>query len=381
MKKPNFSTCHPSTQQMRNTEESLCNVLFVGEKRMDTIRWEFYPLVANHDLARKWLEIQVYLQLASTTIDAYGRSLNDFLGFCTTQNVQPEAITREHVALYVHDLANRPNPKGSNILSIQSGRGLSNSTMQLRITVVRLFCDSLIERQVREDNPVGRGYYVPGKAFGGARDRGLIPHYQKLPWIPSDEEWKSILHSLKEERLRNQVMMLIAYDGALRREELVRLEISDFDFAHQQIRVRAENTKNGLERIVGYGTVTSRLLEAYLRQRRELSAKRGPLFLSESHRNTAGPLSLVMWSKVVQKIAQRVGLPRFTTHTSRHLRLTHMARAHMELHQIATYAGHRSLQTTMLYIHLSGVELTEAVTRSLAGFEHWMKTVFGEVTP
>jgi integrase/recombinase XerD len=34
-----------------------------------------------------------------------------------------------------------------------------------------------------------------------------------------------------------------------------------------------------------------------------------------------------------------------------------MARAHMDLHQIALYAGHASLQTSMLYIHLSGVEL------------------------
>ncbi len=172
-------------------------------------------------------------------------------------------------------------------------------------------------------------------------------------------------------------MLLIAYDGALRREELVRLSIDDFDFAYRQIRVRAEHAKNGRERIVGYGKATSRFLEAYLRQRRTLSAKRGPLFLSESHRNASDPLALVTWSKIVQKLACRAGLSRFTTHTPRHLRLTHMARANMELHQIATYAGHKSLTTTMLYIHLSGVELTEAVTRSLAGFEQWLDTILG----
>ena len=139
--------------------------------------------------------------------------------------------------------------------------------------------------------------------------------------------------------------------------------------------------RSGRERIVGYGSVASRLLEAYLRHRHALSPKPGPLFLSESHRNRAHPLSLVMWSKAVQKIASRADLPRFTTHTPRHLRLTHMARARMDLHQIAIYAGHTSLQTTMLYIHLSGVELTEAVQRSLAGFEHWMEVVLGEEKP
>jgi integrase/recombinase XerD len=345
---------------------------------MTEIRWEQYPLVAEHKLARHWLQRQAYLQLAPTTIDAYGRGLNDYLSFCLKQNIQPEAVTRDLVALYVHDLASRPNPKGAKILSIESGYGLSNSTMQQRITVLRLFCDSLIEQQLRQDNPVGRGHYVPGRAFGGVRDRGLLPHYQKLPWIPSDLEWREILQQLRNERLRNQVMLLLAYDGALRREELVRLEIRDFDFAYRQIRVCADHAKNGRERVVGYSKVTSRLLEAYLQHRRTLSEKHGPLFLSESHRNATHPLALVTWSKLVQKIAQQTNLPRFTTHTLRHLRLTHLARSHMDLHQIALYAGHASLQTSMIYIHLSGVELTEAVSRSLATFERWIEMSLSE---
>lgn len=348
---------------------------------MTEIRWEQYPLVVQHELARNWLQRQAHLQLAPTTVDAYGRCLNDYLGFCVRHNAQPEAVTRDLVALYVQDLASRPNSKGTNILSIESGRGLSNSTMQQRITVLRLFCDSLVEQQLRQDNPVGRGHYVPGRAFGGIRDRGLIPHYQKLPWLPSDEEWQRVLLSLTGELLRNQVMLLLAYEGALRREELVTVEMNDFDFAYRQIRIRAEHAKNGRERVVGYGKVTSRFLEAYLQQRRALSLKRGSLFLSESHRNTSNPLSLVMWSKVVQKIAQRANLPQFTTHTPRHLRLTHMARSHMDLHQIALYAGHASLETTMRYIHVSGVELTESVSRSLAGFEQWMAMILGETVP
>src|SRR5438132_131319 len=245
---------------------------------MNEIRWELYPLVAASERSRAWLQLQSHLQLAPKTIDAYGRSLNDFLAFCQRCGMVPETITREQVGLYVHDLAHRPNPKGAKLLSIESGRGLSNSTMQQRITVLRLFCDSLVERQFRQDNPVGRGHYVPGKAFGGARSRGLIPRDQKLPWLPSDQNWQTVLRSLEGELLRNQVMLLIAYDGALRREELVRLEVGDFDFAYRQVRVQAEHAKNRRERVVGYGKTTSRFLEAYLRQRRTLSTARGQLF-------------------------------------------------------------------------------------------------------
>ena len=127
---------------------------------MEEIRWELYPLVAASERSRSWLQIQCHLQLAPKTIDAYGRSLNDFLAFCQRSEIVPETITREQVALYVQDLAHRPNPKGAKLLSIESGRGLSNATMQQRITVLRLYCDSLIERQLRQDNPVGRGHRI-----------------------------------------------------------------------------------------------------------------------------------------------------------------------------------------------------------------------------
>jgi integrase len=152
----------------------------------------------------------------------------------------------------------------------------------------------------------------------------------------------------------------------------VRLEIADFDFAYRQIRVRAEHAKKGSERVVGYSSVASQFLETYLSERRALSAQRGPLFLPESRRNKASPLSLIMWSKMVEGLAHKAEVPQFTTHTPRHLRLTQMTRAHMDLHQIALYACHKSLQTTMRHVHLRGIELTEAVSRNLAGFEQWI---------
>jgi len=153
-------------------------------EKMRAIRWELYPRVADSELPHQWLQIQAHLQLTPKTIDAYGRCLEDYLSFCSRHSLAPQLATREHIALYIHDLATRSNPRGPNILSIQSGRGLSNATMQQRITVVRLFYDYLVEQQLRSDHPVGRGHYVQGKGFGGTRDKGLLPHYQKLPWIP-----------------------------------------------------------------------------------------------------------------------------------------------------------------------------------------------------
>jgi integrase/recombinase XerD len=49
------------------------------------------------------------------------------------------------------------------------------------------------------------------------------------------------------------------------------------------------------------------------------------------------------------------------------MRLTHLARAGFELLEIARYAGHRQLETSTVYIHLSGRELGEKVADACAG--------------
>ncbi|NIY64186.1 tyrosine-type recombinase/integrase [Streptomyces malaysiensis] len=52
-------------------------------------------------------------------------------------------------------------------------------------------------------------------------------------------------------------------------------------------------------------------------------------------------MSLWTWSKVVRRIALEAGVERFSTHTTRHLCLTDLARMGWEVHAIATFAGHR----------------------------------------
>jgi site-specific recombinase XerD len=153
------------------------------------VRWERYPLVAASPLARGWLQLQADLGLAANTIEAYGRALQDYLTFSRQMAVAPETAPRTHIAAYLRGLTTRPSPRGAGVWGRDAAAGLANATLQQRLVAVRLFYDHLIEEGVRADNPVGRGRYTPGKGFGGARERGLIPRYQKLPWLPSDEQW------------------------------------------------------------------------------------------------------------------------------------------------------------------------------------------------
>ena len=309
---------------------------------------EKWPVLGRCERAAEWLQIWSDLGRAPRTIDAYGRGLAEYLQVCERDGIDPLTANRSQVAAFVRELTSRPSRRGPNVVALDSGVGLANATLQQRLVPVRLFYDFLVEEGVRESNPVGRGRYASGRGRGAAR--GLVPRMVKLPWIPAEAEWLRVLEVFRVEPIRNRVMLALAYDAALRREELCALRTDDLDPAYRTLRVRAETTKTGRERVVPYSAPTGVLLGQYLRHRAAISRARGPLFLSESRRNHAQPMTLWTWSKVVRRAALAAEVPRFSTHTTRHLCLTDLARMGWEIHAIASFAGHRSTESTMHYI-------------------------------
>src|SRR6266566_3332377 len=219
---------------------------------------EKWPVLGRHEQAAVWLGIWTDLGRAPRTIDAYARGLSEYLLVCEREGIDPVTANRANVAAYVRELTSRPHHRGVNVVTIDSGAGLANATIQQRLVPVRLFYDFLMEEGLRESNPVGRGRYTPGRR--GGRQRGLVPRLSKLPWIPSDQEWLRLLAVARGGPVRNRVMLALAYDAALRREELCSLRTDDLDPAHRTLRIRAEVTKNRLERVVPYSAATGVLL-------------------------------------------------------------------------------------------------------------------------
>lgn len=301
---------------------------------------EKWPVLGRYERAAEWLRIWTDLGRAPRAIDAYARGLAEYVEMCEREGVDPVTAGRAHIGVFVRELTERPSRRGANVVALGSGSGLSNATIQQWIVSVRLFYDHLMEEGLRDSNPVGRGRYTPGRRRGG-HQRGLVPRWTKLPWILTEQQWRDVLAVAAEGPVRNRVMLSLAYDAALRREELCSLCTDDLDPAHRTLRIRAETTKNRLERVVPYSAATGVLLSSYLAHRARISRARGPLFLSESRRNHAQPLSLWTWSKVVRRIALAAEVPQFSTRTTRHLCLTDLARMGWELHAIATFAGHR----------------------------------------
>jgi site-specific recombinase XerD len=301
-------------------------------------RWDRIPTVAAAPEARAWLSFQACRGLALNTLDAYGRNLERYLRFLNGES--PWEIKQDGVGAYL---------RGLGCVDNGSETSLANATIQQHLATLRLFYDYLVEERRCTRNPFRRGE--------GAWARSLIQREHRLPWIPNEEEWCRILAVASQECARNKVMLALSYDAALRREELCLLETGDIDPSRRVLRIRAETTKNRRERVLPYSATTGELYGLYLDHRRTLTRERGPLFLSESRRNRCAPVSIWTWSKVVAAIARRAGVNGFSPHTLRHLCLTDLARADWDIHEIAMFAGHRNIETTMIYVHLSARDL------------------------
>jgi integrase/recombinase XerD len=332
------------------------------------VRWERYKRVAENLHAREWLKFQAARGLAANTIEAYGRDLDSYLEFLQSQDISFESVIRPTIGAYVRSITDVAVPRVRK-KGLQARTTLAHATLQQHLTVVRLFHDFLVEERICARNPLRPT--VAGRSF--------IQRQHRLPWIPNEEDWQTILEACKQEPLRNRVMLAMSYDAALRREEICSLDTMDIDPAHRMVRIRAEKTKNRTERIVPYSPATSELFGSYLLIRRALSRERGPLFLSESCRNYGQPISIWTWTKAIARVAERSNLPRFTPHSLRHLCLTDLARANWDIHEIATFAGHRGVQTTALYVHLSGRDLANKLARGMAEIHARRVATMGEV--
>ena len=95
-----------------------------------------WPVLIRHQQAAEWLQVWGDLGRAPRTIDAYARGLTEYLTMCERDRVDPLTANRAHIAVYVRELTERPSHRGANVVSIDSGAGLANATIQQRLYVL-----------------------------------------------------------------------------------------------------------------------------------------------------------------------------------------------------------------------------------------------------
>jgi integrase/recombinase XerD len=193
---------------------------------------------------------------------------------------------------------------------------------------------------------------------------------QTLPLVLSREQVAALLRAVQLPRYR--AILGLIYHTGLRVGEAVRIERRDFrDTATAHPRLHVRCGKGGKDRFVPLSPAMVEALRAWWRTHRH------PTFLfpgpSSGWRERAQPadaaqhahthLSVSAVQHTFRLARATAGLPaEATVHTLRHCYATHLLEEGVSLRLISQYLGHASLETTLIYTHLT--PLNEARTRA-----------------
>ena len=65
------------------------------------------------------------------------------------------------------------------------------------------------------------------------------------------------------------------------------------------------------------------------------------------------PMPIGSLQRLIVVARKELGLPEATAHTLRHSFATHLVEAGASLHTVQALLGHKNIQTTMVYLHLT----------------------------
>lgn len=200
-----------------------------------------------------------------------------------------------------------------------------------------------------------------------------IAQPQVLPVVLSRPEVATVLGAVREPRFR--VALRLIYHAGLRVGETVRIECKDIHGRERPPRLHVKNGKGGKDRYVPLSPPMVEELRGWWRCHRHPrwlfpSPGRGwadrACSLSEAMGQSESFMSVSSVQMAFRLARAACGAnPAATVHTLRHSYATHLLEEGISLRQIGAYLGHESLDTTVIYTHLTAV--SEARTQAALG--------------
>ncbi len=262
---------------------------------------------------------------------------------------EPADVTSADVFVF---LGQQRTPRHEKVVRIEDGEaGLSARTIARRVSSVAGLFEYLIvcgDAGV-ERNPVPRG--LAGRR-AGQRGRGgvrLVRRPQTLPRVLSPVEVGALLGALRTQRDRAIVLAMLL--AGLRRCEVLGLRLQDVNSGEQRLFVASG--KGGRERIVSVSGRFFQALGEYLETERPPEVLTDAVFVVLKGPRRGLPLSPAGLEEVIDGVRARAGLPRLTCHMLRHTCLTRLREQGMSLEALQAQAGHASIDSTRIYLHLA----------------------------
>jgi integrase/recombinase XerD len=291
---------------------------------------------------------------------------HDLKVFFSIVGKDPAAVTTADVFGFIK--AQRAPRRGPKVVRLEDGEaGLSARTIKRRLASVSAFYAYLVARGDRgvEANPVPRG--TANRRPAGRPGRwgsSLIRTPRTLPRVLSPGEADDFMAALRTHRDRAMVEAMLL--GGLRRCEVLGLRLQDISAGERRLFI-AEG-KGGHQRRVPVSRRFFMTLSAYLTEERP-AAGTDRVFVVLKKPRRGAPLSAYGLDQIVEDARARAGIARLTCHQLRHTCLTRLREAGMALEAVQAQAGHRSIESTRIYLHLANTWLAEEYTRAADAIE------------
>ncbi len=243
--------------------------------------------------------------------------------------------------------------------------GLSARTIARRLSSVSGLYAYLVARGDTpvQVNPVPRGL-LTRRQGGSVRSRTvpLVRVPRTLPRILPPQEADRLIAALRTQRDRAMVLAMLL--AGLRRCEVLGLRFEDVQVADRRLAV--VEGKGGHHRVVPAAGRFFGALGDYLHDERPVTAATNRVFVVLKGPRRGMPLSAEGLDEILDGARGRAGLAHATCHELRHTCLTRLREAGMALEAVQAQAGHRSIESTRVYLHLANDWLAGEYRRAAA---------------
>ena len=268
--------------------------------------------------------------LTDHTLQGYSTYIKAYLDYLTEiLHKSPEDVSWDELRDYIR--------------WIQNTRDLSDRTVNCVISQLRFFT-----------------MYVLHKPW----DHTQLP-FRKfdtyMPFVPSKEETWQFISTIPDLKVRTMVTLM--YSSGLRIGEVCSLRYENIQ--RKNMRIHIPHSKNRQDR---YAILSSHALDLLTKYWLECGKPMGYLFPKQ--RDKEKPIDPFFLSRHIHAHEDRLGWQhRLTCHSFRHAFGTHLYENGTDLFTIKNLMGHKSLASTMIYIHLASNGVASAVSPldSMAG--------------
>ena len=272
------------------------------------------------------------------TVDSYSRDIDKFFKFLAQEGILMDQVDIKVIR---------------NFLTAELEAGVSKRSCKRRLCALKHFYQYLVEHGYVKEN-----YFV---FVVSPKTDKKFPHALYKEQI--DAIFKANAERTDFFAKRDNAILYTLYYTGIRAAELVGLSMQDVDLRRRTMMIHGKGNK---ERIVPFTEECRKMIEAYLKETREILLSKALIPTAYLFLNNKGdPLTTRGLEYILDNIEKKTGaFIGLHPHILRHSFATHLLDAGADLRVIQELLGHESLNSTQVYTHVSEETMQEIYSAS-----------------